>query len=223
MKKWYFISPLILQKLTCIPTRLAMNFFGHLEVKGLENLKGIKGSVIFACNHASELDPILPPISLPFFSHFSPMFYASREKKFYGGSGWRRHFYGGNFFKAWGSYQVLVGLRNYEKAVANQIRIVNDGGTVCIFPEGRTTPNGMIQPAKGGVAYLAYVTKVPIVPVRLDGTFRLSAKDFFLRKRKLSITFGKPIYITSPNENIVPIKECKESANTIMNTIRNMV
>ena len=161
-----------------------MNFFGHLEVKGLENLKEIRGNAILACNHASELDPILPPISLPFLSHFSPMFYASREKKFYGGCGWRQHLYGGNFFKAWGSYQVLVGLHDYEKALANQIRIVNNGGTMCYFPEGRTTPNGEIQPAKGGVVYLAYVTKVPIIPVRLDGTFRLSAKDFFLEKKK---------------------------------------
>jgi 1-acyl-sn-glycerol-3-phosphate acyltransferase len=211
VKKWYFISPLILQKIIWIPTNIILRFFGRLEIKGLENLKEIKGNAILACNHGSELDPIIPPAALPFWSHFSPMFYTSRENKFYGGSGWRRHFYGGNFFKAWGSYQVVVGLHDYEKSLANQIRIINDGGTMCYFPEGRTTPNGMIQPAKGGVAYLAYITKVPIVPVRLEGMFHLSVKDFFLRKRKLSITFGKPIYITS-NDNTISTEECKEWA-----------
>lgn len=41
MRKWYFISPLILQKLIWVPTRLILIVFGGLEVKGLDNLKGI--------------------------------------------------------------------------------------------------------------------------------------------------------------------------------------
>jgi 1-acyl-sn-glycerol-3-phosphate acyltransferase len=198
--------------------------FGHLEVKGLENLKEIKSNVILACNHASELDPILPPAALPFWSHFSPMFYVSREKEFYGGSGWRRHFYGGNFFKAWGAYQVIVGLCDYEKALANQICIAKEGGTICIFPEGRTTPNGTIQMAKGGVAYLAYITKIPVVPVRLEGTFHLHIKDFFMRRRRLSITFGKPIYVHSQSDHPpIPIKEFKTQASIIMNAVKDMI
>ena len=223
MKKWYFLSPLILQKLIWIPTRLILIFFGHLEIKGLENLKGIKGNAIFACNHSSEFDPILPPATLPFWSHFSPMFYVSRESRFYGGSGWRRYFYGGNFFKAWGAYQVFVGLNDYEKALVNQIRIVNDGGTLCIFPEGRTTPNGKILTAKGGVAYLAHVTKVPIIPLRLDGVFRLSVRDFLLRKRKLVVTFGKPICLAFPEGIPVPLEEFKKQSNIVMDIIKDMV
>ena len=223
MKKWYFISPLVLQKIIWIPTRLILKFFGHLEIKGLENIKGIKGNIILACNHTSELDPILPPAALPFWSHFSPMFYASREPRFYGGSGWRRHFYGGTFFEVWGSYQVFVGLHDYEKALVNQIRILNDGGTLCIFPEGRTTPNGQIQSGKGGVIYLAHVTGVPIVPVHLGGLFRLSMKDFFFRKRKLSVTFGRPIYVSSPDSAEISLSEFKEQANNLMGIVRDMV
>ena len=225
MKKWYFISPLLLQKLILIPTKLLFTIFADFEVKGRENLKGIKGNVIFACNHASEVDPILLPISVPFWSHFSPMFYASREKKFYSDAGWRRHFYGGDFFKAWGAYQVFIGLRDYEKALANQIRIVKDGGTLCIFPEGRTSPNGLIQTTKGGVAYLAHVTKVPIVPVRLNGTFRLSLKVFLHRKRKVSVIFGKPIYVSLPDDKIddEAFKWFKDQSSEVMNLIKDMI
>lgn len=223
MNKLFLISLLIQQKAPWIPVRILLVFFGHFEVRGLENLKEIEGNAIFACNHASEIDIPLLPAAIPFWSHFSPMFYTSRESEFYGGSGWRRHFYGGRLFGTLGSYPVVVGLRDYKKALFHQIRIVNAGKSLCIFPEGRTTPNGMIQPAKGGVAYLAYITNVPIVPVRLGGTFRFSVKGFFMRKIKLSVSFGKPIRLSSKDESSIPIKECKNRANDVMSVIKNMV
>jgi 1-acyl-sn-glycerol-3-phosphate acyltransferase len=217
------ISLLIQQKAPWIPARLFLAIFGNFKIRGLENLKEINRNAIFACNHASEIDIFLLPAAIPFWSHFSPMFYTSRESGFYGGSGWRRHFYGGLLFKILGSYPVTVDLRNYSKALSNQIHIVNDGRSLCIFPEGQTTPNGIIQRAKGGVVYLAYITNVPIVPVRLNGTFHFSIKDFFMRKTKLSVSFGKPIYLSAQNESSIPIGECKNRANDIMNIIKNMV
>jgi len=223
MNKLYLISLLVQQKAPWIPVRMLLLFFSSFEVKGLENLNEIKGNAIFACNHSSEIDIPLLPAALPFWSHFSPMFYASRESEFYGGSGWRRHFYGGFLFRALGSYPLVVGLRDYKKALSHQIRIINAGKSLCIFPEGRTTPNGIIQSAKGGVAYLAYITNVPIVPVRLDGTFRFSVKRFFLRKIKLSVSFGEPLYLSSEDESSIPIDECRDRANEIMSIIKNMV
>jgi 1-acyl-sn-glycerol-3-phosphate acyltransferase len=219
----YFISPLFLQKIIWIPTRFVLKFFGHLEMTGLENIKDIKSNIIFACNHTSELDPVLIPASLPFRSRQSPMFYVSREKKFYGASGWRRHFYGGLFFRLWGSYPVYVGLRDYGKSLAQHIKIVNDGFSICIFPEGRTTPNGVIQIAKGGVSYLSHVTNVPVVPVRIDGNFRLTLKDFILRKRTLRVIFGEPIYPIAGSIESVSIEVHKKHANNIINTVKNML
>ena len=223
MKKWYFYSPLILQKLIWVPTRSILSFFGHFEVTGLEHVESLKTHVIFACNHSSEIDPILIPAALPFWSRQSPMFYVSREKRFYGGSGWRRHFYGGKFFEAWGSYQVFVDLRDYEKALVNHLGIVRDGGSLCIFPEGRTTPNGIIQQAKGGVAYLAYTTKTPIIPVYIGGVFKLSFKDFLLRKKKITVRFGAPIYIQSAHGADIPVAEFRSYAAPIMDAIKAMI
>lgn len=222
-EKWYFISPLILQQLIWVPTRIILKFFGHFKIDGLDNLKKIKSNVIFACNHASELDPILIPAALPFFSRFSPMFYVSREKRFYSGAGWRRYFYGGLFFKFWGSYPVYVGLRNYEKALINHISIVRHGGNLCIFPEGRTTPNGVIQSAKGGVVYLAHTTRIPIIPVKIIGTFNLTFSDFVFRRKHLSVIFGKPIYEPTYPETVVPIEEFKKHANNITDILKNML
>lgn len=191
----YEISPLVLQKLIWIPTRLILWFFTHLEISGLDNLKGIKTNVIFACNHSSELDPFFVPASLPMFSRFSPIYYTSREKSFYSNSGWRQIFYGGLFFKTWGSYPVLVGLRDYEKSLATHVKIIKEGGNVCIFPEGGTTKDGLLRPAKGGLSYLAKTTRIPIVPVAIKGVFGMTMRDFLMRTRRIKVIFGKPVTI----------------------------
>lgn len=191
---WYSFTPLILQKLIWIPTRLSLRFFGRLQISGLENLKDLKGNVIFACNHESELDPFFVPASLPFFSRYSPIFYVTREKSFYDESGWRQLFYGGIFFRMWGGYPAFVGLKDYEKSIKEHIRIVNEGCSMCVFPEGGKTHDGKLQPAKGGIAYLSERTGRPIIPVAISGTYQTSAKKFFTRNRHMKIIFGKPIY-----------------------------
>ncbi len=222
MKKWYFISPLILQKLIWIPTRLVLRLFGRFEVNGLENLKEVNGNAIFGLNHTSELDPILLPAALQFGSHFSPIFYTSREHKFYVRAGWRKHFYGGTFFKAWGAYPVFVGLRDYEKSLSFHIDIVRNGGSMCVFPEGRVTRDGNIQEAKGGIAYLAYATGTPIIPVRLDGTFWMTFTDFILRRRRISISFGKPIRVAELLGTNPSAEDFKRCANEVVDKIRGM-
>ena len=220
MKKWYFLSPLILQKIIWVPTRLLLVFCGGFKIRGLENLKGIEGGVIFASNHTSEFDPFFIPAILPFFSRFSPMFYTSRENNFYVNSGWRKHFYGGYFFKAWGSYPVSAGLHDYKASMKNQIRILGDGGNICFFPEGRITPDGMVQPGKGGVAYLAFTTGRPIVPVYYGDTYRIKLKDLLFGRRKPSISFGRPMYaggLLASRHGFVPsLNDFKSYANAVM-------
>ena len=171
-----------------------MRFFGSLEIKGLHNLDEVKTNVIFACNHSNEFDPFMVPGPLPFMSRFSPIFYASREKGFYSKCGWRQVFYGGFLFRMWGAFPVFIGLNDYEKSLVQHIRILNDGGNDVVYPEGGTTRDGRLQPAKGGVAYLAERTGKPIVPVAIIGTFQLSPGVFISRRRKLKVIFGKPIY-----------------------------
>jgi 1-acyl-sn-glycerol-3-phosphate acyltransferase len=217
--KLYFLSPLILQKIIWIPTNIILRFFGRLEIRDIENLKGLASPVMFACNHTSELDPFFVPASLGFFSTFSPIFYTSREKEFYVRCGWRKHFYGGTFFKAWGSYPVYVGLHDYEKSLQNHIQILRDKGSLYIFPEGRTTPDGSIQPAKGGVAYLAYTTGAVIVPVRIGGVFHLHLKDFLLRHCHLSITYGKPMRFQSSTNTEPSLDDFKVYANSVMSEV----
>jgi 1-acyl-sn-glycerol-3-phosphate acyltransferase len=191
---FYRLYPFVLQNLIWVPTRLIFKFFLRWEVTGLDNVIKLLPGVIFASNHSSELDPFFVPAALPFLSRHSPVFYTSREKDFYRNSGWRQAFYGGLFFKLWGAYPVTVGLRDFEKSLADHLVILKNGGSLNIFPEGRKTRDGSIGPAKGGVAYLAAITGRPVVPVLISGVFRLTGKEFWFRRRRVVVRFGKPIW-----------------------------
>jgi 1-acyl-sn-glycerol-3-phosphate acyltransferase len=193
MSTWYSLPPRILQTLAWAPTRLLLNFFCHFEVKGKENLGGLT-QAIFAVNHSNELDPIVLTAALSPLGRFAPMFYVGdpdeefNHEKF----GWRRFIYKRWFFRAWGSYPIFPGSKNYEKSLKNHDEILKDGGSLCIFPEGWITRDGKLQEAHGGVAFLSHFTGVTIVPVGLSGTFKLSPKLFLRGKRKISLHFGSP-------------------------------
>lgn len=211
-----------MQKIIWIPTNIVLRFFGRMQVHGLEHIKDLKGPVIFACNHSSELDPFFVPAILPFFSRLSPIFYTSREKSFYKGSGWRQFFYGGLFFKAWGSYPVMAGLHDYEMALSTHIDIARHGGSLCIFPEGGITKDGSIGQAKGGVAYLSYTTGAVIVPVRIRDSYKITPAELFSRKRKFIVSFGRPMNASSDLGMLPTTDDFKAYANKVMDVVRGM-
>ena len=187
------ILPFILQTLIWIPTRAVLRIFGRFEVRGLENLNNLKGGVVFASNHGSELDPILLPAALPIFSRFMPIFYVSREKEFYNRQAFLKWvFYREWFFKIWGAYRARVGKHDYEKSLRDHIDMVRNGCSVFIFPEGEKTPDGKLLRAHGGVTYLSQKTGALIVPVSISGIFKMTPLDFFTRKRKITLVFCKP-------------------------------
>lgn len=189
-----FLPPFFLQNLVWIPTRIFLNFFGRLEVVGLDNLKNLKGKVIFVSNHSSELDPILLPASLPFFSRFSPIFYTSREKEFYDRHSFLKWlFYREWFFEIWGAYQIFVGKHDYEKSLKKHLEILNNERSLFVFPEGRKTRDGNLLPPHGGAVYLSRASHAPIVPISISGVFNIKLSDFIFRRAKIKIIFDAPI------------------------------
>ncbi|HTE49081.1 MAG TPA: lysophospholipid acyltransferase family protein [Candidatus Paceibacterota bacterium] len=220
--RFYAIPPWILQTIIWIPTRLSLKLFCGLKVNGLENIIHLKKGIIFATNHTSELDPILIPASLPFLSRFMPMFYTSRERNYYKDNrfGWKKNIYGGNFFKAWGAHEVLVGQNNYELALKNHVQILKDEHSICIFPEGRKNTTGGDIETKGGIGYLAYKTNSPIIPVAISGA---------IEKKNITIEFGRPLYPRDIFEDVKNIKidkntdDCKKAAAFVMAVIKKSI
>ncbi len=217
--------PCLLQNSVWIPTRIFLKFFARFEIRGFENIKNLSGPLIFASNHASELDPILVPASLPFLSKLLPVFYVAKKREFYRKDGTLGLIYGGAFFKLWGAYPVREGLKNYKLSLNIHLEMLKEKKCLLIFPEGKITKNGSIGSAHGGIGYLAYATKSKVVPVAIEGNFRLNRKNFFLRKSKIIVTFGEPI---SPNSFFAGMKEpsveeCQFVAEKIMTAVKKLI
>ena len=219
-----YLSPFLLQTFVWIPTWIVLGLCGRFRVYGKENLKGLSRGVIFAANHGSELDPILVPASLNPFSAVTPIFYVAREREFYEKDGFSKYIYGGLWFKLWGAYPAYTGKKDYSFSLQEHIKILNAGKSILIFPEGAKTKNGEVGNGKGGVAFLSYTTGVTIVPVAMNGHFKMSPADFFLRRHSLVLTYGKPIYPKElfPQGDTPTPDEYKAAAQVVMGKITEL-
>lgn len=221
----YYFLPRLLQTLIWIPAHFGLKFFVRLRVEGVENLKGLSRGVIFASNHASEMDPIMIPAAMHPFSKFFPMYYVARKKGFYDSGVIKPLIYGGVFFHIWGAYPAYSGHHDYEQSLMHHIQILNKKHNIHIFPEGGKSKDGkMKDEARGGVAFLAWRTGRPVVPLAIKGTYGTTVKKFLLRKKRYTLVFGKPLYPKDlfPNGAEPTIDEIKNAAQEVLATIKSL-
>jgi 1-acyl-sn-glycerol-3-phosphate acyltransferase len=73
-------------------------------------------------------------------------------------------------------------------------KLVDEGCSILIFPEGRLSRDGAIESFKPGVGLLAVRLGVPVVPVHLDGLFSvLSFRDRWPKPGPVRVRFGRPL------------------------------
>ena len=53
--------------------------------------------------------------------------------------------------------------------VKHQMKVMGEGGSIVIFPEGARSDSGNILPFRGGIGMIGSRLEVPVVPVRIDG------------------------------------------------------
>jgi len=191
-----YILPELFQRFVWVPLRLLMITCFLLEIKGIENVKNLKGNMIIASNHLSEFDPLLIVSILPFFSRNIPLIYVSRQKSFYTSDDWakwKQIMYGGIFFEMIGAYPSYKGLKNYKLALPHHLKVIKDGRNVAIFPYGGIVRSQNKPKAGGGVSFLAYETKLPILPLKISGTEDITLRNIFSGKKKITFTFGNPL------------------------------
>ncbi|MFU0833304.1 MAG: 1-acyl-sn-glycerol-3-phosphate acyltransferase [Oscillospiraceae bacterium] len=145
-------------KESCFYTSL-VRIFGPI-VKGLfrvqyENVDNIpkNGRLIVCCNHLSVVDPIL--LALPFRRQIRYM--AKSELFTEHGKLFR------NLLYALGAFPVRRN-KGDTASVKTAQNILQDGGTVGIFPQGGCFPGNNITRLKAGAAMIAAKTQTPILP-----------------------------------------------------------
>lgn len=142
------------------------------KVIGKENIPN-GGSLIFAGNHKHAVDPTLVMSSTNRIVH-----YMAKEELFKG-----LH---GIIFKKIGLIKIYRNKSN-PHAIIEAENILNNGGTIGVFPEGtRNKTDKELLKFRHGAAVLAKKTNTKILPFAIKGKYRLF-------RRGVIIEFGKPI------------------------------
>ena len=145
------------------------------KIIGKENIPE-EGALIFAGNHKHAVDPTMVMMSTKRIVH-----YMAKEELFRG-----LH---GIFFKKIGLIKVYGG-RSNPNAVIEAEKILNNGGTVGIFPEGTRNKTGeeLLKFRHGAVA-IAKKTNTKILPFAIKNKYKIF-------RRSVILEFGKPIDVS---------------------------
>ncbi|MDR7278659.1 lysophospholipid acyltransferase family protein [Catenuloplanes atrovinosus] len=169
-----------------------LNLIWQPEVEGRENIPD-SGGLIFASNHLSVADEVLSAVVVP--RHLA--FWAKSE--YFKGTGPRGLFVK-HLLQALGAIPVeRAGGRAALAAFDAAIPVLQSGGQVVVYPEGTRSPDGRLYKGRTGVARLATMAGVPVIPVGVLGTDRMQPIGQRLPKFRPSgavIRFGKPMDFT---------------------------
>lgn len=188
--------PRAVQQITYWPIYLVLKLFFRYQVEGQENLKGLGDKpVIFVSNHASYLDgPVCAaamPRELVAPHKFFPIRFLVVEEYF---NYWKNSFpfplslFVAAYVRTNGSILVVRGLGDFQKNLTEAVKALKKGAKIWIYPEGKLTLDGKLQQGKKGAAYLHQTSGAVIIPVALNGTFKI------LKSKKIKVKIGKPIH-----------------------------
>ncbi len=198
----------LIAKLTIIPlVKLWVR-----KVNGTENLP--EGAFIVAANHASYMDHLI--IASYVISHLNRKVHFLAKKE---------HF--DNIFKkAWHNYGGAIPLDRQsgdKKALKWAIKALKEGKIIAIHPEGTRSLTGKLQKAKTGVARLALLSKAPVIPIGLIGTFEILPKGKYIPKLKKAVmNIGKPLYFPEYYNKKINKKMLREVTYKIMKEIAKL-
>jgi long-chain acyl-CoA synthetase len=169
----------------------------RVRVVGSERLPNAGKPVLFISNHVTDVDAGLILSALPWRWRRRLAIAMSGE--------YLRDWRNGNA-KAKLTYALAASLFNvfslprqsgFRQSFAYAGEAIDRGWSVLIFPEGEETKDGQMQPFKAGIGLLASELNVPVIPIKLDGLFELKQRrQYFVRPRTVSITFGNPIEVS---------------------------
>ena len=153
-----------------------------IRAAGLENVPTDR-PVIFACNHASQMDILALYLALPVEFRF-----VVKEELF-------RIPVLGMAMRAAGYVPInRSGGKAAIKSLREAARRIREGASVVIFPEGTRSPDGRLAGFKPGGFLLASKSGCPIVPVAIKGSHMILPKGSAIcRPGTISVTTGKPI------------------------------
>ena len=158
------------------------------------------GALICASNHEAVIDSFL----IPAFIRRRFTFMAKHD--YFNGRG-----FVGRLKKRFFSVAAIPVDRSSredgQRALEALYKVLRDGGTVGIHPEGTRTPGGKVYRGKGGVIEMAWATGAPVLPIVLLGTSHANPPGRRIPRLNARITMviGEPMYFKRPIIDAKPI------------------
>lgn len=177
----------------------------NFKVEGLENIPKT-GALIIAGNHLSNADP--PAIGAFAGLVRDSRFVAKKELFSIPLLGW--------FFRRSGYIPVdrARAIGDFG-ALQSVVAALEKGESVVMFPEGTRSRNGKPQRPKSGIGFLVYKTGVPVLPVKIEGTFG------WPWVRKIRVKFGTVMHLEKDSA-LDHKAQYKQFANQIMDAINSI-
>ena len=132
-----------------------------VNVHGLENLP-LDRNVLFIGNHQGNSDIPVYITSLPTLQGFVAKIEVEKIPGIYG---WMKHMYC--------VFMDRSSLRKSSEAIIHGIKILKDGHSLVIFPEGTRSKGNSMGDFKAGSFKLATKSKKPIVPITISGSYKI--------------------------------------------------
>jgi 1-acyl-sn-glycerol-3-phosphate acyltransferase len=152
----------------------------RIEFEGLDNIQHLS-SFVLVSNHQSQFDILAILGYFPRPVRFVAKKELNRVPVF--GAGMRN---GGH---------IVVDRERGGHAVRKAMEVLREGYCVVFFAEGHRFKDGRVHPFNPGAAWLALLTKLPCVPLAIDGTANLmpNGSGLFVRGQAVHISVGSPI------------------------------
>ena len=160
------------------------------KVIGLDNIPKDRPFII-AANHSSYLDDFsMPPLVILYLNKKLHMYCNDR-------------FYKNKFFAAFLNWAkcIPISIQTKNKKVNKRafklaLKYLKKGEPVGIFPEGGISIDGKLKEAKTGIAKLALVARVPVLPIGIIGSYKVLPREAkFPKFKRFDIKIGKLIYL----------------------------
>jgi long-chain acyl-CoA synthetase len=170
--------------LLVLALRFPLKAVFRLRVAGLENLP--PAPFIMAANHSSYIDGFVIGAVLPLRALRSLYFQGDRK------------IFNRRFFSRFARLAHVISIdpdASLGTALRLSAHVLRSGRELFIFPEGGRTFDGELMPFRKGVGILALRLGVPVVPVKIEGTYEVFPRHRrWPRPGRVVVTFGPPVF-----------------------------
>ena len=201
-----------------------MMMMARPRVIGRERLKGFRGPALIVSNHVTQIDIgfIMAALPINLRNHLAVAMQGEMLRSM-------RHPGKEMFFlQRWREklrYALLVTFFNvfslpqkakYRESFRFAGEMADKGYSVVIFPEGKRTETGEMNPFRSGIGLLATQLNLPVIPMRIDGLFRFkAAQKHYAPSGAIQVRIGDPVKFD-------PMAEPEEIARELQNKVAEL-